>query len=239
MMSGFDETTISLEVGRAGPAATEGGDGAVLEARLGGAESGAPAVVAAPHPLMGGSLDNPVVEALTAGLARSGRRTLRFNWRGVGRSTGTPSGDVADAVADYHAALAYFASTAAIAPALVAAGYSFGSIAALRAATEAAQHAPPAGPRVERFVLVAPPLAMLALPELERVQVAVHVIVGEHDEYAPVDSIRASLGGLEAARLDVVAGADHFFSTTDPQQLVSLVAAGAASAPDEPDRRDR
>ena len=62
------------------------------------------AVIAPPHPLYGGRLDNPVVIALADGLRAAGLATLCFNFRGVGGSSGHASGAAADADADYRAA---------------------------------------------------------------------------------------------------------------------------------------
>ena len=45
-------------------------------------------VMCHPHPLHGGSMDNNVVVAVTFGLADAGIASLRFNYRGVGNSTG-------------------------------------------------------------------------------------------------------------------------------------------------------
>src|SRR5262245_20436228 len=56
-----------------------------------GAEHSGPAAVAVvchPHPLFGGTMHNKVVHAAAEALARRGLPTLRFNFRGVGRSTG-------------------------------------------------------------------------------------------------------------------------------------------------------
>jgi alpha/beta superfamily hydrolase len=47
-------------------------------------------VLAGPHPLLGGTMDNNVVRALATGLAERNLATLRFNYRGVGRSQGPP-----------------------------------------------------------------------------------------------------------------------------------------------------
>jgi alpha/beta superfamily hydrolase len=47
-------------------------------------------VIAGPHPLLGGNMGNNVVRALGDGLARLGLLTLRFDYRGVGRSQGAP-----------------------------------------------------------------------------------------------------------------------------------------------------
>src|SRR5215469_10778097 len=60
------------------------------------------AVVCHPHPLYGGSMFNNVVEAVLQAMWRLGWGTLRFNFRGVGRSEGAHgagSGEADDAVA--------------------------------------------------------------------------------------------------------------------------------------------
>ena len=158
-------------------------------------------VIAAPHPLYGGSLDHPVVNELAYALYCEGLPSLRFNWRGVGASQGEPSGDPAPALADYAAAVEHLART--VRGPLVAAGYSFGAIAALRAAL--------ADVRLRSLVLVAPPVRMLqglALRELER---PLLIIAGTQDALAPVAGLRAALEGVADARLELIEGADHFF----------------------------
>src|ERR1700752_3812022 len=121
-------------------------EGIFINGRGGDEECGA--LVAPPHPLYGGSMTSPVVGEVAFGCQRAGCATLRFEWRGVGASAGRPSGDAADADADYAAALAHLADT--VTGSLLAAGYSFGAAAALRVAH---RH-----PRVRRLVLVAPPV---------------------------------------------------------------------------------
>jgi len=69
------------------------------------------AVVAAPHPSYGGSLDNPVVTEIAHALRGCGAGTLRFNWRGVGASQGEVSADVEQAAADFTAALDHVVKT--------------------------------------------------------------------------------------------------------------------------------
>ena len=59
--------------------------------------TGSVAVVAPPHPLMGGHSSNPVVQAISSGVVAAGHRALVFNFRGVGESAGDPSADPDDA----------------------------------------------------------------------------------------------------------------------------------------------
>lgn len=57
-------------------------------------------VVAGPHPLLGGNMRNNVVRCLGDGLARKGLMTLRFDYRGIGRSQG-PTVDIARNMAEF------------------------------------------------------------------------------------------------------------------------------------------
>jgi uncharacterized protein len=161
------------------------------------------AVIAPPHPLYGGSMDSPVVAELTWACQRAGYATVRFNWRGVGASGGAPSGDSAEADADYAAALAYLEET--VEGPIIAAGYSFGAAAAVRVAR--------ANPRVRRLVLVAPPPALLDAEALAQFRGPALVVVGSRDSFAPVDVLAELLGDGERRRLDVIAEADHFFQS--------------------------
>jgi uncharacterized protein len=170
---------------------------------LGGAgmEHGGGAVVAAPHPLYGGSMDSPVVAELCFACRRAGYATVRFNWRGVGASGGAPSGDPAQAEADYAAALAYLEET--VDGPILAAGYSFGAAAAVRVALT--------NPRVRRLLLVAPPPALLDADALARFRGGALVVVGSDDSFAPTAELEQLLGDDARRRLEVIPDADHFF----------------------------
>jgi alpha/beta superfamily hydrolase len=175
-------------------------DGIFLEAagsRRGGA------VVAPPHPLYGGSMQNPVVSELAWACSRAGFASLRFDWRGVGASAGSPSGDAADADADYTAALAHLAETAA--GPLVACGYSFGAAAALRAARTS--------PRVRRLVLVAPPPALIARADLAALELPLLVVTGAFDDIASAQALETLFAAHGDAPVHVIPEADHFFAT--------------------------
>jgi alpha/beta superfamily hydrolase len=171
-----------------------------------GASEGAPVrggVVAPPHPLYGGSMDSPVVNEIAWACSSTGIASLRFNWRGVGASSGSASGEVADADADYAAALIHMEET--VSGAIVACGYSFGAATALRAAR---RHA-----RVKRLVLVAPPPSLLGPEGFAGVDRELLVLVGEADTLAPPAQLERALEGVAEASLEVVPGADHFFAT--------------------------
>jgi uncharacterized protein len=81
------------------------GDGVVLEARLAApGQASVGVVLCHPHPLYGGDMDNPVVVRAQEVCAALGLATLRFNFRGVGGSSGEHGAGV-DEQADAGAAL--------------------------------------------------------------------------------------------------------------------------------------
>jgi alpha/beta superfamily hydrolase len=146
-------------------------------------------------------MDSPVVSELAYACEKVGIASLRFNWRGVGGSAGEPSGEVADADADYRATLSYLEET--VPGPVVACGYSFGAAAALRVAV--------ARPRVARLILVSPPLALLDGTALTRFAGPALLMTGENDAFAPPAGLEQILSSVPRARLEVLPEADHFF----------------------------
>ena len=182
--------------------ADEEGVGAQAASGIAGAARGG-AIIAAPHPLMGGSMDSPVVTELGLAASDSGYVSLRFNWRGVGGSAGQPSGESADADADCLAALEFMRES--VEGGIVACGYSWGSLAAFRTCLSA--------PRVRRLVLVAPPPAMLDRAAFERAARPTLIVVGDRDGYVPLEALEKLVAGLDRVTLTVLPGVDHFFMT--------------------------
>ena len=159
------------------------------------------AVVAAPHPLMGGSMDHPVVNELSYACRTAESAALRFNWRGVGGSAGTPSGELADGDADYSAAVRFVEES--VAGQVIAAGYSYGAAMALRAS---ARH-----PRIRRLLLVAPPEQMLTADLVENFGGSILIVAAQNDQFANPTKLEALLANAKRGSLHVVPDADHFF----------------------------
>ena len=168
-----------------------------------GADGDVGAVIAPPHPLYGGSMDSPVVAELTQAFGNAGIGSLRFNWRGVGGSAGETSGESADADADYSAALAHVEE--AVSGRVVAAGYSFGAAAALRAGS--------GYPRVDRIVLVSPPPSLIGAEALADFSGTLLIVAGDRDSFAPEAELQAIAGAAGHVQLVMVPGADHFYAS--------------------------
>ena len=164
----------------------------------------AAALVLHPHPLGGGTMHNKVVFRAAAALNDAGLVTLRFNFRGVGQSTGKHDegrGEQDDA----RAALDYLA-TQYPQLRLVLCGFSFGSRVGLDVGID--------DDRVQYLIGIGTPLDKYDFSFLEACRKPLLLVHGEHDEYgdvAKVQQLAAELEQRTQVRLVVIPGAGHFF----------------------------
>ncbi len=159
-------------------------------------------VITHPHPLYGGDMHNHVVAAVTEVYQSLGYSTLRFNFRGVGGSQGR-YGDGIGEQNDVAAAAAYLTSHGVAAVDL--AGYSFG---AWVNACWVGQ-----GATVQRMVMVSPPVAFIDFKDLDNLTCLKLVVTGDSDDIAPAAMIQQDLPAWNpTARLEIIKGADHFYS---------------------------
>jgi alpha/beta superfamily hydrolase len=160
------------------------------------------AVICHPHPQYGGDMDSNVVMAVGAALHACGCATLRFNFRGVGASTGQHGGGVGELDDVRAAAQAVMRQTNLTR--LTLAGYSFGALMALRAGAAMVE--------VDRLIAVAPPLAFGGLGSLAGGAQDILAVVGDRDAFCSVARLEAELTSLDARHtVRVLNGADHFF----------------------------
>jgi alpha/beta superfamily hydrolase len=160
------------------------------------------ALVAHPHPLQGGTMDNKVVQTLAKTFAGLGYVSVRFNFRGVAGSAGVFD-DGAGETDDALAALAHARTAYGELP-VVLAGFSFGTF----IQTRVMARVPP-----ERMVLIAPAIARFGTVAVPADTIVIH---GEDE------AVVAHADGLAWARpqqLPVVVfpGCGHFFHGRLPQ----------------------
>ena len=168
------------------------------------------ALVAHPHSLQGGTLDNKVVQTLAKTFYALGYAVVRFNFRGVGGSGGTFDDGVGE-TDDALTVLAYARGALGDALPIALAGFSFGSFVQSRVA----QRVQP-----QRMVLVGP--AVRRFP-VEHVPADTIVIHGEEDDVVPLADVLAWARPQHLPGV-VFPGCGHFFHGRLPQ--LSRVIAG-------------
>lgn len=161
------------------------------------------ALVAHPHPLEGGTLDNKVVHTLGKTFFALGYAVVRFNFRGVGDSAGTfddGTGETEDALA----ALAHGQRVLGDALPVVLAGFSFGSFVQTRVARRVA---------AQRLVLVGPAVRRFAVEPVPADTIVIH---GEEDDVVALADVLAWARPQELP-IVVFPGCGHFFHGRLPQ----------------------
>lgn len=191
------------------------GDDVVLEGLLDDAGGSRAGVVAHPHPLYGGSMYNNVVDAACRALKQAGYSSLRFNFRGVGGSTGSHGQGIKEQD-DIISAAAFLKESGA--ERLLTIGYSFG------AWTAAFAWAGLKDKGSAPLMLIAPPAAFMEFDGLSPDTEIGLMICGEHDEIGP-----PRLGKELGRKLNnpvepvVIPGADHFYSGRENKLIACLV----------------
>jgi hypothetical protein len=150
------------------------------------------ALIAHPHPLFGGTLDNKVVQTLARAFVDLGYEAWRPNFRGVGATEGLHDEGRGE-LEDLRAIVRHLAPAK-----LVLAGFSFGASLQARLAQEV---------ELEWLVLVGIGITRLEAPAVPESTLVIH---GESDDTVPLAAV------LDWARpqdlpVVVVPGADHFF----------------------------
>ncbi|HEX8036482.1 MAG TPA: alpha/beta family hydrolase [Ktedonobacterales bacterium] len=188
--------------------------------RLPDADAPAPRMIALichPHPVGGGTMHNKVVFRVAQALGTLGIPSLRFNFRGVGRSTGTYDAGRGEQD-DVRAALDYLASRFSEFPDIPVclAGFSFGSAVGLPVGC--------ADPRVRQLIGVGVPVSLMGVNMLDGCAKHKLIVQGEHDEYGPLAEVREWFARIpEPKHLTIVPGADHFFTAYQTELLDAVI----------------
>lgn len=159
------------------------------------------AVIAHPHPLFGGTLDNKVVQTLARALVQCGWTAVRFNFRGVGASAGTHDQGRGE-LEDFLAVVEQVAPTGALA----LAGFSFGAFVTSHAlaALWPQRH-------VEQVVLVGTAASRFDVaPVPPEAHLRTLVVHGEQDDTVALSDV-LNWARPQVLPVTVVPGGGHFF----------------------------
>jgi alpha/beta superfamily hydrolase len=171
------------------------------------------AVIAHPHPLFGGTMQNKVVQTLARAFVQCGWQAVRFNFRGVGTSAGTYDEGRGEA-ADMQAVIDQVAPSGPLA----LAGFSFGAFVTshvVRTLTPVRS--------LDKLVLVGTAASRFEVapvtPELHEQTLVLH---GEQDDTVPLASVM-DWARPQSLPVTVIPGVEHFFHGQLPL-LKTLVA---------------
>ncbi|QDL39393.1 alpha/beta hydrolase [Rhodoferax sediminis] len=159
------------------------------------------AVIAHPHPLFGGTMDNKVVQTLARAFVQCGWSAVRFNFRGVGASAGVHD----EGRGETDDLLALIEQVAPTGP-LALAGFSFGSFVVSRAIAALW------GVRaIEKIVLVGTAVARFDVADVPlQAHERTLVIHGEQDDTVPLAAV-LDWARPQSLPVTVVPGGGHFF----------------------------
>lgn len=163
------------------------------------------AVIAHPHPLFGGTMDNKVVQTLARAFVLAKWRAVRFNFRGVGQSQGVYDEGRGE-LQDMLDVIAHMAPLANPAVPLALAGFSFGSFVTSHAARVLFPNRP-----IDKLVLVGTAASRF---EVAPIDPALHertlVLHGEEDDTVPLANVMA-WARPQSLPVTVIPGGGHFF----------------------------
>src|SRR4051812_17969036 len=179
-----------------------------------------------PHPQHGGTMNNKVIYSLYQTFMQHGFSTLRFNFRGVGRSQGSfdrGEGELSDAAS----ALDWLQMYNPNASACWIAGYSFGAWIGMQLLMRR--------PEIASFISISPPANMHDFSFLAPCPVSGQVIHGDADETVPeaaVTKLVQKLSNQREITIDYrrIAGANHSYADKTGE-LITAIESYLSAAP--------
>ena len=163
------------------------------------------AVIAHPHPLFGGTMDNKVVQTLARAFVQCGWTAVRFNFRGVGGTAGVHD-DGRGELDDLLAVIEQVAPSAGDASPLALAGFSFGAFVTSHALARLWEQRP-----IDRAVLVGTAASRFQVaPVPAEAHLRTLVLHGEQDDTVPLAAVM-DWARPQILPVTVVPGGGHFF----------------------------
>lgn len=157
-------------------------------------------VICHPHPQHGGTMDNKVVTTVARAARESGVDSLRFNYRGVGKSAGS-YGEFDGECDDFDAVLEWVKNETSK-TALILVGFSFGSAVVASRSNQVKMNL--------HSVLIAPPIERYDYPS--NFSVPVSIIQGSEDEVVDAEGVTRWVQGISSAYDYYYSGqTSHFF----------------------------
>ncbi len=174
-----------------------------LEAILNFKNNDSGVVICHPHPLYGGSMHNNVVDAIEKGFSEKGYTTLKFNFRGVGRSKGNYEDGIGE-IKDVKAAITYMQNALKQNAHIVLAGYSFGAWVSSMAAIDIKD--------IETLFIIAYPFSFYDPEPLKAFRGRIFLIAGKYDDIAPAEPHLKLYKELPMVEKYIkIIESDHFF----------------------------
>lgn len=174
------------------------------------ADATSTAILCHPHPLFGGSMDDGILQLVSTTLNPLGFDCLRFNFRGVGHSSGKHDGGAGE-IDDLVAVSAWLENEKPDQkPWLI--GYSFGAHVVWQSLERFSQQ------QVAGVILVAPPVGRMSFSQQDELPCTVFAMAGDRDDFVDEEAFR----GLPGVNSRVIEGADHFFSATSTELTSAL-----------------
>lgn len=173
-----------------------------LEVMAAGNENAsASAIICHPHSLHGGTMNNKVVTMLARALQELGLRTVRFNFRGVGKSEGSFDGGKGET--EDVLAIAQWIKQLYPQDALWLAGFSFGSYVTARATMHLS---------IKQLISIAPPVTHFDFGNFSSITCPWLIIQGDQDEIVPPQAVYDWAKALSSKPVLIrLPDAGHFF----------------------------
>lgn len=161
-------------------------------------------VICHPHPQQEGTMHNKVVTTLAKAFELSGAATLRFNFRGVGRSEGVFDDAVGER--DDLRAMIRWANENFPGIPLWLGGFSFGGYIAARVAND--------DQVASRLITIAPAVTRYSFNDITRIAIPWLIVHGDQDDVVSFQSVtdwQQTMSFVHTPQLEVFEGVGHFF----------------------------